>query len=58
MECPNCGQNINSNKDYCVNCGTRLKKKDTFSISISGLIIIMTILIAIGAVILFLLMYL
>lgn len=50
MKCPNCGQEMIDIKDYCVNCGKKLKK-DKKGISLLGLfaiflgIIIVTILV-------------
>lgn len=50
MKCPNCGQEMIDIKDYCVNCGKKLKK-DRQGISLSRLfaiflgIIIVTILV-------------
>ena len=37
MKCPNCGQEMIDIKDYCVNCGKKLKS-DKNNISLTSLI--------------------
>lgn len=37
MKCPNCGQEMIDIKDYCVNCGKKLRS-DKNNISFAGLI--------------------
>ena len=49
MKCPNCGQEMIDIKDFCINCGARLKtEKEGISLKalllIFGLIIIVTII--------------
>ena len=39
MKCPNCGQEMIDIKDYCVNCGAKLKKESK-GISLKGLLLI------------------
>ena len=39
MKCPNCGQEMIDIKDYCVNCGKKLKK-DKRGLSFLGLVAI------------------
>jgi uncharacterized paraquat-inducible protein A len=57
MKCPTCGQNLIDNKEYCTNCGTKLIKKQPFSISVKGLLLIFAVFIVAGAVIVLSIMY-
>lgn len=47
MKCPYCGQEMIDIKDYCVNCGKKLKKEEK-GISFGKLLIIFALLILIG----------
>ena len=44
MKCPNCGQEMIDIKDYCVNCGKKLKKEDK-NMKLSTLLIIFVVII-------------
>lgn len=44
MKCKNCGQEMLDIKDYCVNCGTRLKSERK-SITFGGLMTIFSLVI-------------
>lgn len=47
MKCPYCGQEMIDTKDYCVNCGKKLKKEEK-GISLGKLLVIFLIFILLG----------
>lgn len=47
MNCPKCGQEIIDTKEFCLSCGTRLRK--TKEVSRKGLFIFIIILVLVGA---------
>ena len=47
MKCPDCGQERIDIKDYCVNCGKKLKKEEK-GISLGKLLVIFLIFILLG----------
>ena len=53
MKCKNCGQEMIDIKDYCVNCGAKLKKDDK-KISFGGLIGIFSLVIVITVILCYL----
>ena len=55
MKCKYCGQEMIDIKDYCVNCGRKLKKEEK-GISVGGLFLIFGILVAVGLLVCYMIM--
>lgn len=56
MKCPKCGQEMLDIKDYCVNCGAKLKK-DSRGISLKALLLIFGLIIIVTIVACYLIMH-
>jgi uncharacterized protein (DUF983 family) len=56
MKCPSCNQEIIDNKEYCTNCGKKLRETKT-GISLKTFFIIILIFIVIGVFIVLSIMY-
>lgn len=46
MKCPKCGQQMIDIKDYCVNCGAKLKNEKN-GISLKGLLLVFGLIIVV-----------
>ena len=46
MKCPKCGQTMIDEKDYCVNCGTKLRERK--EVSAKKVLILFAVLIVLG----------
>lgn len=56
MKCPNCKQQLVSQKDFCINCGQELKTNFK-GISIKWVIAIMVFLVLVGVIVVLAIMY-
>ncbi|MBQ1812653.1 MAG: hypothetical protein II119_01715 [Bacilli bacterium] len=56
MKCPKCGQEMIDIKDYCVNCGAKLKKESK-GISLKALLLIFGLIIVVTVIACYLIMH-
>lgn len=47
MKCPNCGNEIEENKNFCTNCGTKLELNKKINLSLKKIIIIIAVVLVI-----------